>query len=82
MGLGVWFREEIRNALYAAEEVCRSTVEALGDDSEYTRGYRDGFHAAIATLATAFGIARKGALRKSSMPGGRVVEGKWRTMSL
>ena len=78
MGLGVWFREEIRNALYAAEEVCRSTVEALGDDSEYTKGYRDGFHAAIVTLATAFGISKVGVFKKHPTPSGRVVEGRWR----
>ncbi|HDN78848.1 MAG: hypothetical protein DRI61_06490 [Chloroflexi bacterium] len=56
MGLGMWFRDEILNALLAAEEVCRSTVAALGDGSDYTRGYEEGFMAALSTLATAFGI--------------------------
>ena len=56
MGLGMWYREEILNALVAAQEVCHSTVAALGNDSEYARGYEDGFMVALFTLARAFGI--------------------------
>jgi len=64
MGLNIWFKEDIANALLAAEEACRTTVSALGASSDYTRGYEEGFMAAIATLATAFGVkSRVGKIR-------------------
>ncbi|MCS7286708.1 MAG: hypothetical protein RMK30_06240 [Anaerolineae bacterium] len=59
MGLGVWFREEIERALLAIEEAMEEVVGVIGEETEYTRGYRDGYRAAIRALASAFGIKRK-----------------------
>jgi len=57
MGLGVWFREEIERVLWATKEAMEATVRATGDkESDYLRGYRDGYEAAIEALANAFGI--------------------------
>jgi len=57
MGLGVWFREEIERVLWATKEAMEATVRATGDqESEYLRGYREGYEAALRALANAFGI--------------------------
>ncbi len=57
MGLGVWFREEIERVLWATKEAMEATVKATGNpDSDYTRGYKDGYEAALQALANAFGV--------------------------
>lgn len=71
MGLDIWFREDILRALSAAEQASATTVAALelaltGSDGEsqgiadprYLRAYREGYRAALITMATAFGLAQ------------------------
>jgi hypothetical protein len=55
MGLDIWFKEDIANALRAAEE-CAAGVAELGEPTPELRAYRAGFRAALATLAVAFGL--------------------------
>ncbi len=69
MRLDIWFTEDIRNALLAANEASAATAavvaevmgEAQGSSTEWLtvslRAYRQGFAAALATVALAFGIA-------------------------
>lgn len=71
MSLDIWTREDIRNILLAANaattEVVDQALEATpgASSSETIVAYRDGYQSALATLATAFGIAtgRNGQLR-------------------
>ncbi len=59
MGLDVWFREDIAAALLAAEQASAMTVAAIGcevADPVTVRAYRQGFRAALATIAVAFGL--------------------------
>ncbi len=59
MGLDVWFADDIANALLAAEQASATTSAAIGndvDDPETVRAFRQGFRAALATLAVAFGL--------------------------
>lgn len=81
MGLDIWFAEDIRNALLAANEASASTAAVIAEvgtspgmrqDSPANpvevgssadllavtmRAYREGYKAALATVALAFGIA-------------------------
>lgn len=64
MSLDIWFAEDIRNALLAANEGSAQTAavmaEANGDDDLLVvtlRAYRKGYKAALITMALAFGIA-------------------------
>lgn len=56
MGLGVWFREEIERALWAVQEVMEGVMVEVGEETEYLRGYREGYRAAIKAMAQAFGV--------------------------
>lgn len=68
MGLDIWFTEDIRNALRAANEASAATAaviaevvgEAQSPSTEWLavslRAYRQGYMAALATVALAFGI--------------------------
>lgn len=67
MGLDIWFREDILHALKAAEQASSTTVAAMEyalsgvegsvvGDARYLRAYREGYKAALVTVATAFGI--------------------------
>jgi hypothetical protein len=75
MGLDIWFREDITNALKAAEQASATTAAAMEHalsgpstgsgckaegsvvgDPRYLRAYREGYKAALVTVATAFGI--------------------------
>ena len=67
MGLDIWFREDILHALKAAEQASATTAaameHALGGaegsvvgDARYLRAYREGYKAALVTVAMAFGI--------------------------
>ncbi len=61
MGLGVWFREEIERVIWATWEAMEAMARAFGDkESEYLRGYREGYEAALRALANAFGVKIKG----------------------
>ena len=76
MGLDIWFAEDIRNALLAANEASAATAAAIAeagrllpagpeqavtDSAELLavslRAYREGYKAALAAVALAFGIA-------------------------
>jgi len=67
MGLDIWFREDILHALKAAEQASSTTVAAMEhalsrvggsvvEDARYLRAYREGYKAALVTVAMAFGI--------------------------
>lgn len=67
MSLDIWSRDDIRNIILAANAASADMVmraeQNTGDDAlatERLRAYRDGFEAALATLATAFGIPLAG----------------------
>ena len=60
MGLDIWFREDITNALKAAEQASSTTaaaIESVVSDPSYLRAYRQGYKAALITIAMSFGIA-------------------------
>ena len=68
MGLNIWFAEDIRNALLAANQASGTTaalIAEIGTDNPNSaellamslRAYREGYKAALATVALAFGIA-------------------------
>ena len=57
MALDVYFRQDIRNALLAAEQASRVALQAVnGRDGEFARGYQEGYQAALVTIALAFGL--------------------------
>ncbi|MBC7249298.1 MAG: hypothetical protein H5T62_03365, partial [Anaerolineae bacterium] len=67
MGLDIWFREDILHALQAADQASATTAAALEHalggaegtgvgDPRYLRAYREGYRAALVTVAIAFGI--------------------------
>lgn len=59
MGLDIWFTEDIRNALLAANEASSSTARVCGDvggDAVTLRAYLEGYRAALTTVALAFGL--------------------------
>jgi len=56
MGLDIWFSEDIRNALLAADEASSSTA-AYCPDGPTLRAYLEGYRAALTTVALAFGLA-------------------------
>jgi hypothetical protein len=53
-GLGIWFRDGIKNILLAIDEANLDMVSRF--DAPEVRIYRRGFAAAISAVATAFGI--------------------------
>ena len=61
----IWFAEDIRNALLAANEASGATAEVAflakgiaGEDYfAEMRAYRKGYRAALITLALAFGVS-------------------------
>lgn len=57
MALEVYYAQDIRNALLAAEQASGAAWTAAGgEDSEVARGYREGYRAALTTMALAFGL--------------------------
>ncbi len=56
MGLNVYYPQDVRNALQAAEQSTNAALTAVGGDDAYTRGYREGYRAALTTVALAFGL--------------------------
>ena len=59
--VGIWFSEDIRRALVAADESSAAMAEVaewLGHaDPVEVRAYREGYRDALITLALAFGLA-------------------------
>jgi hypothetical protein len=59
MALDIWFADDVTNALKAAEQASATTaaaMESVVGDPRYLRAYREGYRAALITVATAFGI--------------------------
>lgn len=63
MGLDIWFTEDVRNALLAADEASLATagvIVVLGepdsDQLKLIRVYREGYRAALCAVALAFGL--------------------------
>jgi hypothetical protein len=57
MALEVYYPQDIRNALLAAEQASGAAWRAAdGEGKEFARGYREGYRAALATIALAFGL--------------------------
>jgi len=56
MALEVYFPNDIRNALVAAQHVLSVTSGAAALSDEYLEGFQDGFHAALEALAKNFGL--------------------------
>jgi len=62
MGLDIWFPEDIRNALLAADEASAQTAAMMATlqpkpNPKELRAFRDGFKAALISVALAFGLA-------------------------
>lgn len=82
MGLDIWFAEDIRNALLAANEASAATaavMATMGGRSQTVtdsadllavslRAYREGYKAALATVALAFGIAPQAIAPRQACP--------------
>jgi len=67
MGLDIYCRADIANALLAAEEASSATAAAMVDvvgDPVKLRAYREGYRAALATVALAFGLSPREGDRK------------------
>lgn len=57
--LDIWFREDILHALQAADQASATTaaaMESVVGDPRYLCAYREGYRAALVTVAMAFGI--------------------------
>jgi hypothetical protein len=54
-GLGVWFRDEIANALLALDAANLDIAQHV--DTPEMHLYRKGYEAAIQAMATAFGVS-------------------------
>ena len=60
MGLDIFFADDVRHALMAADEASTSTARvcaAVGGDQVTLRAYLEGYRAALATVALAFGLS-------------------------
>jgi hypothetical protein len=59
MALDVYFPQDICRALLAAEQASNATWMATGGkEDDFARGYRQGYLAALTTIALAFGLLR------------------------
>ena len=57
MGLEVYYPQDIRNALVAAEQASNATMTAASrEDDNFTQGFQSGYRAALTTIALAFGL--------------------------
>ena len=57
MGLDVYYPDDIRNALLAAEQAVNATARATGDGCDpLAASFLAGYRAALTTLALAFGL--------------------------
>jgi hypothetical protein len=59
VSLDIWFREDIKNIILAAEQANAQALQAgMGmAEPNLQRAYHQGFRAALSTLALAFGLA-------------------------
>lgn len=60
MGLDIYFIEDIRNAILAADEASSSTARicaVVTEDPLTLRAYLEGFRAALCTVALSFGVS-------------------------
>lgn len=60
MGLDIYFSEDLRNALMAADEASSSTARvcaAISRNQVTLRAYLEGYRAALTTVALAFGLS-------------------------
>ena len=60
MGLDIFFADDVRHALMAADEASTSTARvcaAVGGDQVTLRAYLEGYRAALSTVALAFGLS-------------------------
>ena len=57
MGLEVYYQQDIRNALLAAEQAHSAALMATKKkDDKFAQGYQEGYRAALTTVALAFGL--------------------------
>jgi len=57
VGLNVYYPNDVRNALLAAEQAVNAATDAAGDqDDPFTAGFLAGYRAALTTIALAFGL--------------------------
>lgn len=56
MGLEIYYPSDIRNAILAAEQATSAAIQAVGPDNAFGMGFLAGYHAALTTLALAFGL--------------------------
>lgn len=57
MGLEVYYPQDIRNVLRAAEQASSAALTAVkGKEDEFAQGYQEGYRAALTTVALAFGL--------------------------
>ena len=78
MGRDVYFGDDIRRALLAAQHNTQAALQASRErPDEYTRGYQDGYQSALMAFALSFGLAES-ALRRVEPEGPprRLIQGK------
>lgn len=74
MGLDIFFAEDVRNALAAANEASSAAAARVADlrlDADAVanlRAYRDGYKAALCTMALAFGISPQTVIKEAASP--------------
>jgi len=74
MGLNIWLKDDIRNAILAAEEASAATAAILEDmesDPRLLWAYRQGYKAALAVLATALGLDKPEGKRCPAISSGK-----------
>jgi hypothetical protein len=55
MGLDVWFKDDVRNMLLGID-LATAHLALRYNNTDEARAYQDGFAAALAAVATSFGI--------------------------
>lgn len=58
MSLDVYYKPDILNALLAAEQANDAAFESVTVTDDNTAAFRRGYHAALTTLALAFGLVQ------------------------
>lgn len=89
MGLEVYYPQDIRNALLAAEQSNNAAMMALGGEdaadsaqSAFTQGYGAGYRAALVTIALAFGLIRPDGFDPVLSGTGQCQSTEWQQMFL
>jgi hypothetical protein len=84
MGLDIYFPEDIRNALLAANEASAQTAAQITEAKEppelltvTLRAYREGYKAALTTVALAFGLGPQSIMTKGVMHERPIDSGAW-----